>query len=437
MRCFLISFDNSKKLFKDALKLIPGGVNSPVRAFKSVELDPVFIRKGRGCRLTDEDGNNFIDYIMSWGPLICGHSPKFVYKKVKKSIKKGSSYGLPTKAEIEIASLISECMPSIEKVRLCSSGTEAAMAGIRVARAYSKKNKIIKFEGCYHGHSDSLLVKAGSGALTHKAIDSNGITKGVSDDTITLAFNDIESVHEAFLKYKDHVACIIVEPVAANMGVVLPEDDFLKKLRIAADENNSVLIFDEVITGFRAGIGGAQGLYNVKPDITILGKIIGGGYPIGAFGGRKEIMDMISPEGDVYHAGTLSGNPVAVNAGIALIRHLMKHPEIYPELEEKTNYLTDEIEKLLNEYKVIARIQKCGSLFTLFFNIHKVVNLKTALSSNLKLYSCFFKSMLNNNVIIPPSQFEALFISTAHKKKDLDITIKAVRKAFQELCSQQ
>ena len=369
--------------------------------------------------------------------MICGHNPKFVYKKVKQAIKKGSSYGLSTKAEVELAALISECIPSIEKIRLCSSGTEAAMAGIRVARAYTGRNKIIKFEGCYHGHSDSLLVKAGSGALTFNTLDSNGITKGVSSDTITLAFNDIGSVRETFEDNKDQIACIIVEPVAANMGVVLPEDDFLKKLKAASDENGSVLIFDEVITGFRSGLNGAQGYYKINPDITILGKIIGGGYPIGAFGGRREIMDTVSPEGDVYHAGTLSGNPVAVSAGIATIRHLMENPDIYPELEEKTDYLTGEMEKLTNEYKIGARIQKIASLFTLFFNFQKAVDLKTALSSNTKLYADFFRSMLNNNVIIPPSQFEALFISTAHGKKDLDKTLMAVRKAFQEICSHQ
>ena len=385
----------------------------------------------------DEDGNKFIDYIMSWGPLIFGHNAKFVYKMVKQTIKKGSSFGLPTKSEIELSKLVTECIPSVEKIRLCSSGTEAAMASIRLARAFTGKNKIIKFEGCYHGHSDSLLVKAGSGALTYKTLDSNGITKGAAEDTITAGYNKIDDVKDAFVKYKDQIACLIVEPVAANMGVVLPENNFLEKLKSISAENKSLLIFDEVITGFRIGLGEAQGYYNVKPDITVLGKILGNGYPIGAFGAKKEIMDMISPQGDVYHAGTLSGNPVAVNAGIATIKHLIKNPGIYNELEDKNNYLTERIEKLIDEFKIFAKIQKIGSLFTLFFNIHKVADLNTALMSDTKMYADFFKYMLYENVIIPPSQFEALFVSSAHKKKDLDKTIHAVRKAFQKLCIRQ
>jgi glutamate-1-semialdehyde 2,1-aminomutase len=427
-------YSNSQKLFDEAIKFIPGGVNSPARAFKAVKHTPVFIKKGKGSRVYDEDGNIYIDYISSWGPLILGHNHKKVFNEVKKSIKYGSSFGLPTKKEIELAKIITQSMPSIEKVRLTTSGTEAAMSAIRLARAYTKRNKVIKFEGCYHGHSDPMLVKAGSAALTYGNIDSNGVTSGVSKDTITLEYNNINEVEKAFKKNKNKIACLIVEPVAANIGVVLPKNDFLKKIRELTKTYGSLLIFDEVITGFRLGIDGAQGLFGIKPDLTVLGKIIGGGFPIGAFGGSKVIMDLIAPEGGVYHAGTLSGNPVSVTAGLLTIEYLKNNDFIYKELEIKTYSLVENIKNLIKKYKIKAGVQHIGSLFTLFFTDREVTNMKDALKSDTELFGRYFKLMLDKGIMLPPSQFEANFISIAHSKKDISDTIKKIDEVFKNLC---
>ena len=327
-------FKNSIDLYKKAVELIPGGVNSPVRAFKSVNREaPIFVKRGQGAKIWDEDDNEYIDYICSWGPLILGHNHPKVIEEVKKIIENGSSYGLPTKYEVDLAELIVEIVPSVEKVRLTTSGTEATMSAVRLARAYTQRNKILKFEGCYHGHSDALLVKSGSGLLTEGYQDSNGITDGVLKDTLTLPFGDIEKVKEV-LKNKD-VACVIVEPIPANMGVIETHKKFLQELRKITEETGTILIFDEVISGFRLALGGAQEFFGITPDLTTLGKIIGGGYPVGAFGGKKEIMDLVAPVGRVYHAGTLSGNPVASKAGFATISYLKENPNIYKELEEK------------------------------------------------------------------------------------------------------
>lgn len=383
-------------------------------------------------KIWDEDDNEYIDYICSWGPLILGHNHPKVIEEVKKIIENGSSYGLPTKYEVDLAELIVKIVPSVEKVRLTTSGTEATMSAVRLARAYTQRNKILKFEGCYHGHSDALLVKSGSGLLTEGYQDSNGITDGVLKDTLTLPFGDIERVKEV-LKNKD-VACVIVEPIPANMGVIETHKKFLQELRKITDETGTILIFDEVISGFRLALGGAQEFFGITPDLTTLGKIIGGGYPVGAFGGKKEIMDLVAPVGRVYHAGTLSGNPVASKAGFATITYLKENPNIYKELEEKTNYLIDNIEILAKKYSVNVCVNSMGSLFTIFFvDIDKVENLEDSLKSNTENFSIYFNTMLENGIIVPPSQFEAHFLSMAHTKKELDRTLKVIEMAFKKI----
>lgn len=339
-------YSNSEKIYEKAVKIIPGGVNSPVRAFKSVDKTyPIFVNRGKGSKIYDEDGNEYIDYICSWGPLILGHNNERVLKGVREAIELGSSFGLPTKMEVELAELVCKCYPSMDMIRFTTSGTEATMAAVRVARAFTNRNKILKFEGCYHGHSDSLLVSSGSGLLTDGYQDSNGITEGVLKDTLVAPFGNIQKVKE-ILETKE-VACLIMEPVPANMGLINSSKEFLQAMRDICDETGTLLIFDEVISGFRVALGGAQEYYGITPDITTLGKIIGGGYPVGAFGGKKEIMDMIAPVGRVYHAGTLSGNPVAVRAGFEMVSHLLENREtLYKELEEKVIYMTDSIEKI-------------------------------------------------------------------------------------------
>ena len=428
-----MKFTNSVKLYKKAVDLIPGGVNSPVRAFKSVNREaPIFVKKGEGCRIWDEDDNEYIDYICSWGPLILGHNHPKVIEEVKKIIENGSSYGLPTKYEVDLAELIVDIVPSIEKVRLTTSGTEATMSAVRLARAYTQRNKILKFEGCYHGHSDALLVKSGSGLLTDGYQDSNGITDGVLKDTLTLPFGDIEKVKK-ILENKD-IACVIVEPIPANMGLIETHKEFLLELREITKKTGTLLIFDEVISGFRLALGGAQEFFGITPDLTTLGKIIGGGYPVGAFGGKKEIMDLVAPVGRVYHAGTLSGNPVASKAGFATITYLKENPNIYKELEEKTNYLIDNIEILAKKYSINVCVNSMGSLFTIFFiDIDKVENLKDSLKSNTKNFSIYFNTMLENGIIVPPSQFEAHFLSMAHTKKELNRTLEVIEMAFKKI----
>jgi glutamate-1-semialdehyde-2,1-aminomutase len=427
-----VKFTNSVKLYKKAVDLIPGGVNSPVRAFKSVNREaPIFVKKGEGCRIWDEDDNEYIDYICSWGPLILGHNHPKVIEEVKKIIENGSSYGLPTKYEVDLAELIVDIVPSIEKVRLTTSGTEATMSAVRLARAYTQRNKILKFEGCYHGHSDALLVKSGSGLLTDGYQDSNGITDGVLKDTLTLPFGDIEKVKK-ILENKD-IACVIVEPIPANMGLIETHKEFLLELREITKKTGTLLIFDEVISGFRLALGGAQEFFGITPDLTTLGKIIGGGYPVGAFGGKKEIMDLVAPVGRVYHAGTLSGNPIASKAGFATLTYLKENKSIYKDLEEKTKYLVKNIEILAKKYSVNICVNSIGSLFTIFFNDKKVENLEDSLKSNTENFSIYFNTMLENGIVVPPSQFEAHFLSMAHKREDLDKTLEIIEKAFKNI----
>lgn len=421
----------SQEVFEKAQKFIPGGVNSPVRAFRSVERSyPIFIKKASGNRLWDEDGNEYIDYLGSWGPMILGHNNERVLKAVKESLEDGSSFGLPTSMEVELAELIVKSVPSVEMVRLTTSGTEATMAAVRVARAYTKKNKILKFEGCYHGHSDSLLVKAGSGLLTAGYQDSNGITDGVTKDTLTLPFGNLELVKELAAKDKE-IACIIVEPVPANMGLMKTSREYLKGLREVCDKEGIVLILDEVISGFRLALGGAQEYYGVEADITTLGKIIGGGYPVGAFGGKREIMNMIAPLGDVYHAGTLSGNPISVRAGYETISILRETPEIYTELAKKVDYVTHGIKEAAKSEGVNIVINKLGSLYTIYFTENSEINnLEDVIATDTSKYVHFFNTMLEEGIIVSPSKFEAHFMSIAHTTEDLDRTIAVAKKAF-------
>lgn len=429
-----MKFENSKNLYKKALELIPGGVNSPVRAFKSVNREaPIFVKKGQGSKIWDEDDNEYIDYICSWGPLILGHNHPEILEAVKEIIANGSSYGLPTRYEVDLADLIIKTVPSIEKVRLTTSGTEATMSAVRLARAYTMRNKILKFEGCYHGHSDALLVKSGSGLLTDGYQDSNGITDAVIKDTLTLPFGDIEKLEKLLLK--EDVACVIIEPIPANMGLIETHKEFLTQVREITKKTGTVLIFDEVISGFRLALGGAQEYFSINPDLTTLGKIIGGGYPVGAFGGKKEIMDLVAPLGRVYHAGTLSGNPISARAGFATIKYLYENKEkVYKELEEKTKYLAERINKLAEKYSVNICLNTLGSLFTIFFtDSDKVENLDDSLKSNTENFSIYFNTMLEEGIVVPPSQFEAHFLSLAHTKEDLDKTLISIEKAFKKI----
>ncbi len=424
---------NSMEIFERAKDSIPGGVNSPVRAFQSVKKAyPIFINRGKGSKIYDEDGNEYLDCICSWGPMILGHNDERVVKAVKKEVENGSSFGLPTKKEVELAELVKECFPSIEKIRLTTSGTEATMAAVRLARAYTKKNKILKFEGCYHGHSDSLMVKAGSGLLTSGHQDSNGITTGVMQDTLTLPFGDLNRVRRLF-ESEDDMACIIVEPVPANMGLVIPDEKFLKGLRELCDEHGVILIFDEVISGFRLSIGGAQKIYGINPDLTTLGKIVGGGYPVGAFGGKKEIMDMVAPIGNVYHAGTLSGNPVSVRAGIETLKILKNSEGLYENLEAKTAKLAQDTREIARKYTIPVTVNQIGSLFTIFFSKKEVKNLEDAIDTNDDMYVEYFSTMLEEGIIVPPAKYEAHFISAAHSTEDMAKILAAIEKAFENI----
>ena len=425
--------NNSKIIYEKAKKAIPGGVNSPVRAFQSVDKEyPIFIKSGNGSKLYDEDGNEYVDMIGSWGPMILGHNYPQVLEIVKKELENGTSFGLPTKKEVELAELVKSCFPSIEKLRLTTSGTEAAMASVRLARAFTGKNKIVKFEGCYHGHSDSLLVKAGSGLLTFAHQYSNGITEGVVKDTITLPFGDFEKLKETLESEKD-IACVIIEPIPANMGLIETKKEYLEKIREITEKEKIVLIFDEVISGFRISLGGAQEVFGITPDLTVLGKIIGGGYPVGGFGGKKEIMDLISPVGNVYHAGTLSGNPISVAAGIETISILKKNTEIYENINTKTENLVNPINELIKKYSIPASVNHFGSLFTIFFSKEKVDTLEKAISSNDEFYSIYFDTMLENGIIVPPSKYEAHFISYVHNNEDMEKFLTGVEKTFEKI----
>lgn len=406
----------SKELFERAKEYIPGGVNSPVRAFKAVGGDPIFFAKAEGAYMYDEDGNEYLDLINSWGPMILGHANKLVEEAVFKAVIGSPSFGAPSRKEVDLAELIVEMVPSLEKVRMVNSGTEATMSAIRLARGYTKRDKILKFEGCYHGHGDSFLIAAGSGALTMGAPDSPGVTHGTAKDTLLAPFNDLEKVREVVASNKDEIAAIIVEPVAGNMGCVLPESGFLEGLRKLCDQEGIVLIFDEVMTGFRLAKGGAQALYGVLPDLTTMGKIIGGGLPVGAYGGKADIMDFVSPQGPVYQAGTLSGNPVAMAAGLAQLTQLNENADIYMGLEKTTKMIVDGYKKALKKKKLKYTINQIGSMFSLFFTEEKVIDFTTAKTCDTEAFGGYFRSMLDQGVYLAPSQFESLFISSAIEK---------------------
>lgn len=429
-----MDFTNSKKLFEEAQELIPGGVNSPVRAFKAVGDHPVFIAKGEGSKLYDVDGNEYVDYICSWGPLLLGHQPEAVTKAVQDALLKGSTYGAPTALEVEIAKMIVDAVPSVEMVRMVNSGTEATMSAIRLARGYTKRNKLVKFEGCYHGHADHLLIKAGSGALTFGVPSSPGVPESIASETLTASYNDLDSVKKLFAEYPDQIAAVIVEPVAGNMGLVPPAEGFLEGLREVTKEYGALLIFDEVISGFRASYGGAQKVFDIMPDITCLGKIIGGGLPVGAYGGRKEIMQHVAPVGPVYQAGTLSGNPVAMAAGIATLSELAK-PGVYETVEAKTKTLAEGVQAAADKAGVTVSINQSASLMTVFFTDQKVDSYAAAMTSDTAKFKVFFQSMLNQGVYLPPSQFECWFVSLAHSDEDIKKTIAAAEQAFAEVAA--
>lgn len=428
----MLNQERSRALFKTAQKFIPGGVNSPVRAFKAVGGDPLFIKSAKGAYLFDEDGNRFIELINSWGPMILGHAPEVVEEAIKAAIPHSLSFGAPTSKEVEMAELITGMVPSIEKVRMVNSGTEATMSAIRLARGYTGRDKIIKFEGCYHGHGDSFLIAAGSGAVTMGVPDSPGVTKGTALDTLTAPFNDIEAVETLVKKASGEIAAIIIEPVAGNMGCILPKEGFLEDLRRLCDQYGIVLIFDEVMTGFRLALGGAQEVFNVRADLTTLGKIIGGGMPVGAYGGKKEIMDCVSPIGPVYQAGTLSGNPIAMAAGVAMLSYLKSHPETYEMLDKISTAIVTGIRENLKKLGLDYTINHIGSMFSLFFTNNGVSNFEEAKLSNTSLFGKYFRSMLEQGVYLAPSQFEALFISTALSEEDITHIIRANYKALEE-----
>lgn len=425
------SYKKSKQAFSEALKLMPGGVNSPVRAFKSVDMDPIFMASGKGASITDIDGNDYIDYVLSWGPLILGHSHPDVVSAIQKVAETGTSFGAPTVVENELAKLVMERVPSIEMVRMVSSGTEATMSALRAARGFTGRNKILKFEGCYHGHGDSLLIKAGSGVATLGLPDSPGVPESVAKNTITVAYNDLESVREAFKQHGDDLAAIIVEPVAGNMGVVGPEPGFLEGLRDLSTENGTVLIFDEVMTGFRVGYNCAQGHFNVTPDLTCLGKVIGGGLPVGAYGGKLEIMSQIAPSGPIYQAGTLSGNPLAMTAGLETLSRLT--PETYDHFNKLADLLETGFREAATKYNIPHTVNRAGSMIGFFFTNETVTNYDIAKTSDLQLFAKYYRLMAEEGIFLPPSQFEGMFLSAAHTEADIEKTVDAFHKVFAQL----
>ncbi|PMP77270.1 MAG: glutamate-1-semialdehyde-2,1-aminomutase [Sulfurihydrogenibium sp.] len=422
----------SKELFQEAQKYLVGGVNSPVRAFKAVGTDPIFIQKGKGCRIWDVDGNEYIDYVLSWGPLILGHAHDQVINAIKQVSNYGTSFGAPTELEIKMAKAVIDAVKSVEMVRFVNSGTEATMSAIRLARGYTKRKKIVKFDGCYHGHGDSLLVSAGSGVATLGIPGTPGIPEELASLTIVLPYNDIEAVEEAFKKYGEDIACVIIEPVAGNMGVVAPSKEYHQKLREITKKYGSLLIFDEVMTGFRLAYGGAQELYGIEPDLTTFGKVIGGGLPVGAYGGKKEIMEYVAPVGPVYQAGTLSGNPLAMAAGLKQLE-LLKELNPYQELDEKGKILEDGFRSIAQETGVPVQINRVGSMITVFFTDKPVKDFATAKTSDTQKFAKFFRCMLEKGVYLPASQFEAFFLSTAHTKEDLYQTLEKARECFKNL----
>lgn len=420
----------SSDLFEEAQRYLPGGVNSPVRAFRAVGGRPFFVEKGDGSRIYDVDGNVYIDYVCSWGPLILGHAHPQVVEALQKTVGRGTSYGAPTELEVTLARMVTEALPSVEMVRFVNSGTEAVMSALRVARAYTQRDKVVKFAGCYHGHADSLLVKAGSGALTLGVPNSAGVPEAVARDTITIGYNNLDQVREIMGSVGKEVACIIVEPVAGNMGVVAPSPGFLEGLRELTQKHGALLVFDEVITGFRLSYGGAQGLYGIRPDLTCLGKVIGGGLPVGAYGGRREIMENVAPLGPAYQAGTLSGNPLAMTAGIQTLT-LLRSGRIYEELEEQGRSLAEGTEEAYRAANLLCCLNRVGSMWTLFFTHGPVKDDRDIERANVERYARYFRAMLDRGISLPPSQFEAAFLSAAHSTQDVAETIEASREALQ------
>lgn len=426
-----MAYEKSIAAFDEAKKLMPGGVNSPVRAFKSVNMDPIFMASGNGATITDIDGNTYIDYVLSWGPLILGHAHPEVVKAIQETAELGTSFGAPTVLENDMANLVMERVPSIEMVRMVSSGTEATMSALRVARGYTGRNKILKFEGCYHGHGDSLLIKAGSGVATLGLPDSPGVPESIAQNTITVPYNDLESVREAFRQFGDDLAAVIVEPVAGNMGVVPPNEGFLQELRNLTTENGTILIFDEVMTGFRVGFNCAQGYYGVTPDLTCLGKVIGGGLPVGAFGGRREIMQQVAPSGSIYQAGTLSGNPLAMRAGFETLSRL--NEDSYTTFIERGDQLEAGFRAAAEKYNIPHTVNRAGSMIGFFFTNEQVVDFETAKTSDLELFADYYKLMADEGIFLPPSQFEGMFLSTAHTEEHIAKTVEAFHTVFAKL----
>ena len=426
----MFQLGKSEKAFEEAKRYMPGGVNSPVRSYRSVGSNPPFISSASGSRIYDIDNNEYIDYVLSWGPMILGHANPEVVASLQEAIPRGTSYGAPTLLETELAKKIQAFMPSMEMVRLVNSGTEATMSALRVARGYTGRDRIVKFVGCYHGHSDSLLVKAGSGLATFGVPDSPGVPKGVAENTITLPYNDIDAVKQLFDEIGDTIACIIVEPVAGNMGCVPPVEGFLETLRDVTKAHGALLIFDEVMCGFRASSGGAQKLYNIKPDLTCLGKIVGGGMPLAVFGGSSKIMSEVAPSGPIYQAGTLSGNPVAVTAGLATLSMLQRDPTIFKQVEDSTKALCNGLEELAKKYNVPAVVQRVGSMFTLFFTDKPVHNFDDASACNADHFKTFFHHNLSRGIYYAPSPFESNFVSMCHKGAEIDKTLAVAEEAF-------
>ena len=428
--------DKSRAYFQKAQNMIPGGVNSPVRACKSVGCDPLFVKKAAGAKITDVDGNEFIDFVCSWGPMILGHNHPKIVAAIEEALANGTSYGAPTPLEIDLAEMVIDAFPSIDKVRFVSSGTEATMSAIRLARGYTGKKVVVKFDGCYHGHADSFLVQAGSGVITLGIPGSPGVPDDIVKNTISIPYNDFETLEKTLTDDSLEIACVIVEPVAGNMGVVLPAEGFLKKLRELTSRHNIVLIFDEVITGFRLALGGAQSRFGITPDMTCLGKIIGGGLPVGAYGGKKEIMDRIAPVGPVYQAGTLSGNPLAMAAGVATLK-LLGEPGFYDKLERKSADFAAELNKLADKYLPgETTLNRVGSMMTNFFTPGPVVDFKSAMKSDTGLYGRFFRAMLAGGIWLAPSQFEAAFISAAQSEKDLAQALEMTESSFKKIKKQ-
>ncbi|MCH4825611.1 glutamate-1-semialdehyde 2,1-aminomutase [Planococcus halocryophilus] len=426
-----MTYEKSLAAFTEAKTLMPGGVNSPVRAFKSVNMDPIFMQSGSGATIKDVDGNTYIDYVLSYGPLILGHAQEDVVKAIQETAALGTSFGAPTELENQMAKLVMDRVPSIEMVRMVSSGTEATMSALRVARGYTGRDKILKFEGCYHGHGDSLLIKAGSGVATLGLPDSPGVPASVAQNTITVPFNDLESVRLAFQEFGDELAAVIVEPVAGNMGVVPPSEGFLMELRNLTHENGTVLIFDEVMTGFRVGYNCAQGYYGVTPDMTCLGKVIGGGLPVGAFGGKREIMEQVAPSGSIYQAGTLSGNPLAMRAGFETLSRLTE--ESYDTFIERGDQLEKGFREAATKYNIPHTVNRAGSMIGVFFTNEDVVDFESAKTSDLELFANYYRLMAEEGIYLPPSQFEGMFLSTAHTEEHIAKTVKAFHTVFAKL----